>query len=135
MPEGRRPRGVTRRLTSGREAESARLRRHRNGREELPLFGGQEPAARRSPATEVRGGDERSYPASEVRAGCRKELPQAPKPEARGGSREEQPHVQGAEAVWAQEGLEELLGRVPYKTAAALFCFMAPVRVLVENAQ
>src|SRR5574337_207974 len=67
MPEGRRPRGVTRRLTSGREAESARLRRHRNGREELPLFGGQEPAARRSPATEVRGGDERSYPASEVR--------------------------------------------------------------------
>lgn len=60
-----------------------------------------------------------------------------PGPQARGQGRlrEEQPHVQGAEAVWAQEGLEELLGRVPYKTAAALFCFMAPVRVLVENAQ
>ena len=29
-------------------------------------------------------------------------------PEARGGGREDQPHVQGAVAVWAQEGLEEL---------------------------
>ena len=35
----------------------------------------------------------RSYPASEVS----------------GGGREEQPHVQGAVVVWAQEGLEELL--------------------------
>ena len=35
---------------------------------------------------------ERSYPTSEVR----------------GGGREEQPHVQGAVAVWTQEGLEEL---------------------------
>ena len=31
-------------------------------------------------------------------------------PEARGGSQEEQSLVQGAEAVRAQEGLEELLG-------------------------
>ena len=31
-----------------------------------------------------------------------------PKPKARGGGREEQPHVQGAVAVQAQEGLEEL---------------------------
>ena len=30
-------------------------------------------------------------------------------PEARGGGQEEQPHVQRAVAVWAQEGLEELL--------------------------
>ena len=30
-------------------------------------------------------------------------------PEIRGGGREEQPHVQGAVAVRAQEGLEELL--------------------------
>ena len=30
-------------------------------------------------------------------------------PEVRGGGLEEQPHVQGALAVWAQEGLEELL--------------------------
>ena len=29
-------------------------------------------------------------------------------PEARGGSREEQPYVQGAVATRAQEGLEEL---------------------------
>ena len=29
--------------------------------------------------------------------------------EARGGGREEQPHVQGAVAVQGQEGLEELL--------------------------
>ena len=32
-----------------------------------------------------------------------------PTSEARGGGREEQPHVQGAVAVRAQEGLEELL--------------------------
>ena len=31
-----------------------------------------------------------------------------PTPKARGGGREEQPHVQGAVAAWAQEGLEEL---------------------------
>ena len=81
------------------------------------------------------GGAERSYSAFEVRGGGREELPHTPKPEARGGGREEQPHVQGAEAVRAQEVLEELLGRVSYKTAAAPFCFMAPVHVSVENAQ
>ena len=32
-------------------------------------------------------------------------------PEVRGGSREEQPHVQGAVAAQALEGLEELLHR------------------------
>ena len=31
-----------------------------------------------------------------------------PTPEARGGGREDQPHVQGAMAVQVQEGLEEL---------------------------
>ena len=36
MPEGRQPRGVTPRPRSGAAAESARLRRHRNGPEELP---------------------------------------------------------------------------------------------------
>ena len=30
-----------------------------------------------------------------------------PTPEARGSSQEEQPHIQGVVAVWAQEGLEE----------------------------
>ena len=65
-------------------------------------------AERRCPASEVRGGDKRSYPTSEVRGGRREELPHASKPEARGGGRVDQPHVQGALAVWAQEGLEEL---------------------------
>ena len=32
-----------------------------------------------------------------------------PTPEVRGSHREEEPHVQGAAEVWAQEGLEELL--------------------------
>ena len=36
MPEGLRPRGVTPRPRSGAAAESARLRRRKNGREELP---------------------------------------------------------------------------------------------------
>ena len=49
-------------------------------------------AERSDPASEVRGSDERSYPVSEVR----------------GGSPEDQPHAQGAMAVQAQEGLEEL---------------------------
>ena len=51
---------------------------------------------------------ERSYPAFEVRGGGRDELPQAPTPKARGGGWEDQPHVQGAVAARAQEGLEEL---------------------------
>ena len=29
-------------------------------------------------------------------------------PEVRSGSREEQPHIQGVVAAWAQEGLQEL---------------------------
>ena len=79
MPEGQRPRGVTPRPRSGAAAKSARLRLRRNGREDLPRV-------------QVRGSDERSYPASEVW----------------GGSREELPHLQGAVAMRAQEGLEEL---------------------------
>ena len=61
------------------------------------------------PASEVRGGDERSYHESEVRAvaGRSYSMPGVvarrsnPTPEARGGSQEDQPHVQGAVAVWA----------------------------------
>ena len=49
-------------------------------------------AERSYPMSEVRGRNERSYPTSE----------------ARGGGQEDQPHVQGAMAVWAPEGLEEL---------------------------
>ena len=82
MTEGRWPRGVTPRPRSRAAAERARLRRRRNGREELPE--------------------------SEVRGGNREELPHAPTPEARGGGQEDQPHVQAAVAVRAQEGLEEL---------------------------
>ena len=63
-------------------AESARLQRLRNGREELPK--------------------------SEVRGGGREELPHVPMPKARGSGQEDQPHVQGAVAVWAQEDLEKL---------------------------
>ena len=50
---------------------------------------------------------ERSYPMSEVRGDSREELLHTPKPKARGSSWEEQPHVQGVVAAWAQEGLEE----------------------------
>ena len=84
MLEGWRPRGATPRPRSGGAAE------------------------RRYPTSEVRGGNERSYPSSEVRGSGREELPHAPKPEAKGRSGEEQPHIQGAVAARAQEGLEEL---------------------------
>ena len=51
---------------------------------------------------------ERRYHWNEVRGHGHEELPHAPTPEARGGGWEDQPHVQGAVAAWAQEGLEEL---------------------------
>ena len=95
MPEGRWPRGVTPRLRSGAAAENARLRWRRNGREELPRVQGQ--GQRREELPRIRGQGWR-----------REELPHAPKPEARGGGQEEQPHVQGAVAARAQEGLEDL---------------------------
>ena len=58
--------------------------------------------------SEVGGVAERSYLTSEVRGRGWEELPHAPMPEARGGGREDQLHVQGAMATQAQEGLEEL---------------------------
>ena len=74
-------------------AESTRLRRHRTGREELPRVRGQAGQAKGvTPRPRSGAAAGRSYPT----------------PEARGSSREDQPHVQGAVAVWAQEGLEEL---------------------------
>ena len=86
MPEGRRPRGPTPCLRSGVAAESARLLQSMSevgggGQEELPL-----------------------HPRSGVAARRR-----YPPPEARVGSWEEQAHIQGVVAAWAQEGLEELL--------------------------
>ena len=63
-------------------SQSARLQRHGNGREELPK--------------------------SEVRGGGQEELPHTPTHEAKDGSREEQPHIQGEVVARVQEGLEEL---------------------------
>ena len=67
------------------------------------------------------GTAERSYLASEARGGGRRSYPMPPRPrpraaagrsnptpEIRGGGQEDQPHVQGAVAAWAQDGLEEL---------------------------
>ena len=74
----------------------------------MPGCNGAETVERSYPASEVRGRDESSCPASKVRGGGQEELSHASKPEARGSYREEQPHIQGALAAWAQEGLEEL---------------------------
>ena len=82
MPKGQQPRGVTPRPRSGAVAESTDC--------------------------DGTGMAERSYPASEVRAGSREEITHAPNPEARGCGQEDQPHLQGAVAARAQEGLKEL---------------------------
>ena len=58
------------------------------------------------PTSEVGAVAGRSYPTSKVRGGSWEELPTS---EVRGGSQKELPHAQGAMAVQAQEGLEELL--------------------------
>ena len=94
MPKGRRPRGVAPRPRSGAADESSRLRRCRNGREELPHVRGQGQWLGEAILCQRPGAAAgRSYPMTEVR----------------GGGLEEQPHVQGAVAVPAQEDLEELL--------------------------
>ena len=79
-------------------AESARLQRPRNSREELPCVRDQG----RWP------GGATPHPKPEARGGGQEELPHAPTPQARGGGPEDQPHIQGAVAAQAQEGLEEL---------------------------
>ena len=81
-------------------AESARLRQRRSSREELPCVRGSGAEARWSntkskewwPCRYRRA--ERSCSMLKIR---------------RGGSWEEQPHVQGAVAAQAREGLEELV--------------------------
>ena len=85
MPEGRQPRGVTPHPRSGAAAESARLRRHRNGREELPHVQGQGQHGEELPHA----------PKPEARGGRWEELPLAPTPETRGCGREEKPHARG----------------------------------------
>ena len=92
MPEGQQPRGVTPSLRSGAAAESARLRRRRNGLQELPRVRGQ---GRRLRRDTLEGGQERQ------RRGATRVQDQGQQPE-------DQPHVQGAVAARAQEGLEEL---------------------------
>ena len=83
-------RGATPRLRSWAVAESARLRRCRNGPEELPLRPGMGP-----------GG---ATPQPRPGAAARRTNP-TPRPGAVAGN---QPDIQGAMAVQAQEGLEEL---------------------------
>ena len=73
----------------------------------MPGCDGPRTAKRSCPESEAGGGDERNYPASKFR-GCREELPHSPKPKARDGGWEDQPHAQGPLAAQAQEGLEEL---------------------------
>ena len=110
MPERRWPGGVTPRPRSGAAAESARLRRRRNSREELPKSevrddGREELPHIRGQGRQPRGATlrpksgavaEKRYP--RTRSGTvasREELPHAPTPEARGGSREELPYARG----------------------------------------
>ena len=78
---------------SGREYQTATAQEQ--PRRATPRLRSVGAAERRYPASEVRGGNERSYPVSE----------------AKGSGREEIPHVQGAVAAKAQEGLEEALPR------------------------
>ena len=105
MPKGQRPRGAIPRPRSGAAAKSARLRWHRNCREELPSVPGQGGAAKSS----------RLWQHSSSLEGLPHDGGQGRSPggatqlEARGGGREELPHAQGAMAALAQEGLEELL--------------------------
>ena len=127
MPEGWRPRGVTPRPRSGTAAESTRLRRRRNGGEEIPRV-------------QVRGGDERSYPPprtpgwrSGAAAGWSHPTPLRPRPGAAAGRSHPTPLRPRPGAVagrsnprlrpgavagrtnprskepWLQEGLEELV--------------------------
>ena len=132
MPEGRRPRGATPHSRSGAAAESARLQQRRNGRQELPCIRGQwgqpegatprpksgvaaesarlqQHRSSREELTHIRGqgwqpGGATTHPRPGAAAGR-----SYPTPEVRGGSREKQPHFQGAVAMPAQEGPEELL--------------------------
>ena len=94
MPERRWPRGLTPRPRSGAAAESARLRRHRNGREELPHVRGQ--------GQQWRGATPHRRPGAAARRTY-------PTPEARGRSWEEQPHLQGAVAVRGAGGPREAI--------------------------
>ena len=74
------------------EVHQLRWTTQKRGLEELLLAQGQGQRLR-VPGCVSTGAAERSYPMFEVRE----------------GGQEEQPHIQGAVAAWAQEGREELL--------------------------
>ena len=75
---------------------------HKRGQEELPHVRG---PGQKPGGPHARGAvAKRSYPPLETRGSSGRSNP----PEARGGVWEEQPHVQGAVAAQAQEGLEEI---------------------------
>ena len=84
------PRGATPHPRSGTEAGRTPCPKG-SGQEELPHVRGQGQQPR-VPGCNGAGMAEKSYPMSEVK----------------GGSQEDQPHVQGAMAAQAQEGLEKL---------------------------
>ena len=95
MPKGRWPRGVTLCPSSGAVVESARLRRRRNSQEEIPCIRGQG----RKPGGRSRGVTPRPRSGAAAESArlqrCRNGREELPKSEARGGSREDQPHARG----------------------------------------
>ena len=88
--EGRWPRGVTPRPRSGQWKTA-------------PGWDNAGRAKRSYSVSEVRAAAGRSHPTPEDRGRGRGRRSN-PMPEARGSGQEEQPHVQGAVATWAQEG-------------------------------
>ena len=87
-PRGSSQEELPQRLRSGAVAKGARLQWHSNSREELPHVRSQgQRLGGANPCQRPRAAAGRSYPMTEVR----------------GGGPEEQPHVQGAEAVQLEE--------------------------------
>ena len=98
-----RPRGGTPHSRSGAEAGRT-LCSKGCSQEELPHVRGQGQQLR-VPGCNGAGTAKKSYPSLRSAAAAKRSYPT---PEARGTGQEDQPHVQGAVAVRAQEGLEEL---------------------------
>ena len=81
MPKRRWPRRVTPRPRSGAAAESARLRQHRNSREELPHVQGQgQRPGGATPRPKSGAAAKRSYPTPEARGCGQEDLPPHPRP-------------------------------------------------------
>ena len=95
--------GATPRLRSGAEARRTPCPKG-GGQEELPHVQGQGQRPR-VPGCAGTGTAEKSYPSPRPGVAAGRSYPM---PEARGGGRGDQPHIQGAVAARAQEGLEEL---------------------------